>query len=139
MVDHEAHAPAYPLMDFTREERQLYDNLVFDSETSSVSPYFLVQRNLDLHEAELSDLASFLKRTEEEGCDDFWITDDFESGDYYITVTGKAPLNVDELEVYNDLMEKVRVYERETIEMKIAQLEERKKQLENKLDIFIWE
>ena len=125
-------------LNLTRDERALYSHLVPDYEVDSVKPMFQIKKEFDLTDTDLDLLLAFLQDAKETGCNDVWFAVDRDTGQEYLTVTGESPLDVDELELYGEIMIKVRAFRKMQLESAVEQHERVLEKLKNDLETFVW-
>lgn len=123
-------------LDLTKDELDLYSNLVPDYASGTVKAEFQLRREVMISKMELSDIVAMFKDPEIEQYDDFWF---YEDGVTFMVLTGSTPLvGEDEREVYDSLMAKIRKRHREVLVEQIENCKKTAEKLEYDLETYVW-
>lgn len=125
------------VLNLTKDELDLYSNLVPDYASGTVKSEFMLKETLPISEMELSDIIAFFRKEETALYDTYWFFED--DGITYLTLTGSTPLlDADERAVYDSLMVKIRARHREMIVERIQNCKDTIVRLEKELEEYVW-
>lgn len=124
-------------LDLTKDELDLYSNLVPDYVSGTVKSEFALRKEVTVSEMQLWEVIEFFKDPDNEVYDDFFCYDD--EGNTILVLTGSTPLlNDDEKAVYDTLMAKIRARHKEVILEQIENCKQTIERLETELEEYVW-
>lgn len=125
------------VLDLTKDELDLYNNLVPDYLSGTVKSEFMLRREINISALELDQLIELFRDPEIDFFDEYWTYDD--EGSTVLVLTGSTPLiNEDEKEIYDSLMAKIRARHKEALVEKIEDCRNMIAKLEKELDEYVW-
>lgn len=134
MCEKKEHDTLYPPPDLEldAEERFLYQRLTVDPESGLPLPFLSIEHEIPTT-ADIELLHELLGRAIDMGCTSCDVYEGF------LYAYGQVSLTVDQLEVYESIMEKYRPWKRRQLENEIEYTKKALLKMEEDLDNFIWE
>lgn len=125
------------VLDLTKDELDLYNNLVPDYLSGTVKSEFMLRREINISALELNELVELFRDPEIDFFNEFWFYED--AGATILVLTGSTPLiNEDEKEIYDSLMAKIRARHRAVMVERIEDCHKMIAKLEKELDEYVW-